>query len=266
MSNEEKLLRSLNNKIDYQIGSFTEKPDKNTYYVLQGDGNYLIQSYPVALTCARISSEKIIGLPVNLQEGILRLNIPKIPMFYWNQMVGFFKHIYGLYKSEAYLRLYYNLKKNRFFFHVPQQIVSGARVEWNEPEDDNTFSELTKDNILVIQIHSHPTFTGRFSAGDDQDHSHFNGFYLVIGNLFEDSQSFHLRFAFPEKKVDLSLSDLFEYQDKEPLDLSLFPDWNKNCKEKSKLSEKVIMQTSSTWLNNELPYWKKDNNENWYEV
>ncbi|NTW34215.1 MAG: hypothetical protein HGB12_16625 [Bacteroidetes bacterium] len=162
-----------------------------------------------------------------LKESFI-LNIPKIPYFYYLQTIEYFKHIYELHKTEAYVRLFYNPIDKKFFFYVCRQVLTGAHVDWSEPKED--YSELDKlqsDNIMVLQIHSHPSFTGKFSGGDDSDQNIFDGMYMVIGHIKDAKPDYEMRFVFPDKRVNIDLFDVFEKPSDVALDLSLFPDWEK---------------------------------------
>jgi PRTRC genetic system protein A len=244
------LRNQINNSHVLQIGTYTFQPGVNSTTLIQNDGIYTVKETDLARFVIKEVSYDFKGI-VNgeyQKEGI-QLKVPKVPAKMFLDILEWFRVVYQKYKTEVYVRIYWNKIRQEFFFWIPKQIISGALVEW-DIEHDNFPSD--KDNILVVQAHSHHTMTGRFSAVDDADHRNLESIHLVIGDIFKIYPTYQIRFALGNKKVDLNLEDVFEPLWKHEFDITMFGDYE------NKLSNRLYENRVNEWLANNNDYKTKD--------
>ena len=128
--------------------------------------------------------------------------LPKIPLAVFEEIKRFFKEVYKLYKSEVYCSIVWDRECNDYFIHIPEQVVSGAQVNYE--------NELQNPNYIeVAQYHSHSDFAAFFSSGDDKDEV-AGKLFGVIGMNHTDSPTNVLRAGFNRQTKSLSLEDVFD--------------------------------------------------------
>lgn len=240
------LEQALTESIKYSVGEY--KPtDKNRSYCLQNDGLYQIRETKLATYVFKESNGTYPGLTKQLKPGVT-LKINKLPMYLFNQLWMFFRHINNLHSSEVYVSVYYDPENDEYKFLVPKQHVHGAIAEVNK-DDGMKIIEYANKYIHVLETHSHNTMTGHFSTTDDKDQIDINALHLVIGNVDKEIPTYQLRYTLGKRKFDVKLDDLFESNNE--LDLSLFPNWkeNINIKTYSGLSHYAVDK-----IRNEAPY------------
>lgn len=212
------LLNGFASHIAYQIGEYVpEEPPKAQTYVWQEDGIYSVRETKLARFVIHVTKtkEKFPDLGNNLKEGC-SLKIPrKIPFLMFENLLNFFKYFYkNVMQTEVYVRIFYSPSKDEFYFNVPKQYVSSVRAKWDDSDEN-----ISQEDILVLQCHSHHNMNGAFSSIDDKDHQTLESFHLVIGNIFDRKPSWQLRFALMDKKINLNLDALFEV----PKEIDDFP-------------------------------------------
>jgi hypothetical protein len=95
--------------------------------------------------------------------------------------VGFFKQINEDLKAEALVLVWYHPVEERFELTIPEQEVSGARVE---PEDKH-YTPPMEDATWQLwgHIHSHNTMAAFFSGTDDAGEQQDGLLFGVVGNI-----------------------------------------------------------------------------------
>ncbi len=218
----EMLRSALKENSTYQIGEFKESKTRVTH-VWQSNGIYEVRKASLGYLVMKIADGAFPELPQTLTEGVV-LEVPKVPYKVFLDLWNFFKVVHNKLKSEVYVSVYYDKENNNWIYFIPKQDVSGGMVDI-KPEWGREIIELRKKYIHILETHSHHTMTGRFSAIDDADHTEPDVIHLVIGNIYEDSPTYQIRFAKGTKKVNLSLGDVFDINNDYKFDINLFANW-----------------------------------------
>lgn len=156
----------------YVLQDGVKLPKKGTYYVVAKNGIFLRKE--TGLIDAFVKVEGI--APLREISVFAKLKIPKIPAKHIAHIVVFFRAVYEKYQSEAIILVHYSSKLKRFCLVCPQQIVSGACVEYGANERVDGYQ-------LVGSIHSHSSMGAFHSGTDITDESAFDGLHITIGSL-----------------------------------------------------------------------------------
>jgi hypothetical protein len=112
-----------------------------------------------------------------------KMNLPIIQAETFGKVVGFFKMVYGEYKSEAGVIL--NLKTHptkpnlkKIDFTIPHQQVSGGGCKYD--------IVVNPSYINCGTIHSHSDFAAYHSGTDVNDEKYFDGLHITIGHVNTD--------------------------------------------------------------------------------
>jgi len=157
-----------------------EIPADETCYIIAKGGIYLKKKLDLVSSLTPVDK-------ISFLEDIptfAALDIPKIPVKIFGGIVGFFRHIEKLYKSEAIVLLYYNKNKKTYKIYVPEQEVSGASLSY-------TGEHTIKDYILIGSIHSHSSMSAFHSGTDVGDEAKFDGLHMTLGKM-DNEQFFDL--------------------------------------------------------------------------
>ncbi len=95
-----------------------------------------------------------------MAEEYVEYALPKVPADLMARVVGFFRAVYRLRRTEALVLLLW--EDGQFAVHVPRQRVSGSSVKFTLSED-----ELPAGSRLAGTIHSHGAF-GAFASSIDE--------------------------------------------------------------------------------------------------
>lgn len=174
-------------------------------YVIRGNGLWEVRKNKIGLFFTHLFDEEIGGFPEEEQEEGFELSLPKIPRSILNQTVSFFKSICEEHNFEAYIQIFWDSEKGKYFIECPRQKVSHGRVEY-EPHG------LDQKYTLVCEIHSHNSMPAFFSQVDDTDEfSRGDRFFGVIGRLDQNTPSMKLSYIMGGKKrVYIGVDSLFE--------------------------------------------------------
>lgn len=168
-------------------------------------------------------------MPVDVEEGITEIYLPKIPRKVIEKVHDFFKYTYYKFKSEAVVLLWYNYETDKWSVEVPEQNVSSAFLDY---ERDPKFEDKIRAMgfTFVGTIHSHGEMGAFHSGTDDDDEFNFDGLHITIGKVLSGPQ-FSCRFVLK----DLQLK-------RKPEDVMVLPksgdnipeDWMNKVKRKTK--------------------------------
>lgn len=75
--------------------------------------------------------------------------LPKIPISILNTIHKLYLDIYAKFKSEVYISLYWDKKKEDYFLYIPKQQVSGASVRF----ENDTEMLNNPDHFIVMDSH-----------------------------------------------------------------------------------------------------------------
>lgn len=158
----------------YVYDGKTKIPDETCYIIAKG-GIYLNKKLDLISSLTPVDKISFLDdLP-----SFASIDIEKIPVGIFGKIIGFFKKIYEMYKSESIVLLYYNKDKNSFKIQVPEQEVSGASLSYQP-------CQSLKDHILIGSIHSHANMSAFHSGTDVGDEEGFDGIHFTIGKLGDE--------------------------------------------------------------------------------
>ena len=136
------------------------------------------------------------------RASCFKLLTPRIPNGFFHAIVSYFKQDL---KKEAIVNITYHKRLGRFFIRYPD-------LEETKRERAyiiyNFKSWLRREEIVVLQIHSHNTMPAFFSPTDDKD-EYLPGLYGVIGNLDNDTPSVSFRFSGMGYQKEVPMGELF---------------------------------------------------------
>lgn len=149
-------------------------PEDETCYIIAKGGMYLRKKLDLIESLTPVDKISFLeDVPV-----FAKLNIPKISLIMFGNILAFFKEVYRLYHSEAVVLVFYNKNNKTYKLYIPEQEVSGGSVSY---KSDKTI----KDHMLVGTIHSHSSMTAFHSSVDVGDEKNFDGIHITIGKINE---------------------------------------------------------------------------------
>ena len=132
----------------------------------------------------------------------LKLSTPKIPQGFLTAIVSYFRQDLT---KEAIVKVTYNKVLRRFFLRYPNMEETKAEKSYII----YNFSRwIKRDEITVLDIHSHNTMPAFFSGTDDAD-EWIPGLYGVIGSLGSEKPTMAFRFSGFGTSKTLDVSELF---------------------------------------------------------
>jgi len=141
-------------------------------FVVARDGLYLRKRSLLGL------SQTKVGRVAHLPEGreFVDYELPKVSADLMARVVGFFRAVYRLHRTEALVLLVW--RDGSFDLVVPAQKVSGASVTFDLADGD-----LPSDSRVVGTIHSHGAFGAYASSVDEDDEAELDGLHIVVGDF-----------------------------------------------------------------------------------
>ncbi len=132
----------------------------------------------------------------------LRLNVPPIPNGFLTAIENYFRQDLN---KEAIVNVTYNRLLKRFFLRYPTEEETKREKNYIIYNFKNW---LSKEESIVLQIHSHNTMPAFFSSTDDKD-EYLPGLYGVMGNLDTDHPSMAFRFSGMGLEKLLTVGEIF---------------------------------------------------------
>jgi hypothetical protein len=176
-----------------------ELPKKGRYYVVTKTGLYFHKETKAgsALVPAR-------GIPWLQEPDMeLRLSLPKVPGLIIGQALTFFRKVFELHHSEAYVTLMYSTKLNQYKLHCPKQEVSMASVNYDRTDQPAFKDRVENDWQMVGTIHSHCDFSAYHSGTDVGDEATFDGVHITLGHVNRNQFSMASSVAINDKRETL---------------------------------------------------------------
>jgi PRTRC genetic system protein A len=196
-----------------QIGYYFGQPQEFTKpvsYVATTNGIFEVRQTKVGMFIAPAEKIPRVNFTSTLKPGVL-LKHGRLPYVLLRQFINFAQQVLKLYDSEAYAEFRLNPETGEYMMLVPHQDVSGGQANvWKiEKRQAKQVKELPY--LPVMQIHSHPTFWGRFSGKDDHDDRTCGDAMIfgVIGNIDSDNPTSEFRINVGGTYVPLELTDVF---------------------------------------------------------
>lgn len=153
--------------------------------------------------------------PGQLEEKVNFLPGGKVPQKFLNQIASFFKSVMDINfggtqggvgdQSEAMAHILWDMKEKAYEIGIPKQKVSKGSVEYS-------FDYLSKDKIIIVDIHSHNTMSSYFSGTDDNDDKKGCWYSGVLGNLHKEVPTASWRFTNFGMFRPLQIDEIFEME------------------------------------------------------
>lgn len=168
-------------------------------FVVARDGVYLRKQTLLGESQTKV--ERIAHLPS--EDEYVEYALPKVPADLMGRVVGFFRAVYRLHRTEALVLLLW--EDAGFTVHVPAQRVSGSSVKFTLAED-----ELPTGSRLAGTIHSHGAFGAFASSIDEADEAELDGLHLVVGDLDRRRPSYSAAIAIDRHRFEATLRLVLE--------------------------------------------------------
>ncbi len=161
-------------------------------FVVAHDGLYLRKQSLLGLSQTKVDGAEHLPAETEFVEYAL----PKVPADLMARVVGFFRSVYRLHKTEALVL--FTWRAEGFDLFVPDQQVSLASVKHRLDE-----SALPSDLRVIGSIHSHGPFGAGASSIDAADEAEFDGIHVVVGNFDRRRQSYSAAIAVDGQRFDV---------------------------------------------------------------
>jgi len=161
-------------------------------FVVARDGLYLRKQSLLGLSQTKV--EGVDHLPA--EKEYVEYALPKVPADLMARIVGFFRAVYRLRRTEALVLLTW--KAEGFDLYVPDQQVSMASVKHRLDE-----SALSDDHRVIGSIHSHGAFGAGASSIDADDEAEFDGLHVVVGDFDRRRPSYSAAIAVDGHRFDV---------------------------------------------------------------
>jgi proteasome lid subunit RPN8/RPN11 len=161
-------------------------------FVVAHDGLYLRKQSLLGLSQTKVDGAE--HLPA--EREFVEYALPKVPADLMARVVGFFRSVYRLHKTEALVLLLW--RAEGFDLFVPDQQVSPASVKHRLAE-----SALPSDLRVIGSIHSHGPFVAGASSIDADDEAEFDGLHVVVGNFDRRRQTYSAAIAVDGQRFDV---------------------------------------------------------------
>lgn len=147
--------------------------------------------------------------PTKNARGLSRIKaglvpaLPPLPFHMMLQIISFFKSLMneGM-ELEALANIYWDTKDQKYYIHIPKQLVGKAHV-------DARLADVGERFVHVMDIHSHNTMKAQFSTIDDDDEK-ATRIYAVIGRLDKYFPDISVRISVGGKYVPIDPSLVFD--------------------------------------------------------
>jgi PRTRC genetic system protein A len=197
---------------------------KKIIYVLDGDGLWEIRKSQLAVFTTLLHRFSIPGLKSGIREDGFELNIPKIPISFFETIVSFFKKIYEKNSSEVFVQCFYDFDKKDFILFCPEQRVGFASIKYDRD------LEFEKDKVLAFEVHSHASMSAFFSGTDDGDEK-ADGFFGVVGKLDKFYPEVIFSYVAGGVRKQINIDNIFEINNNE-----FFPkEWIEKVKKEKRI-------------------------------
>ncbi len=168
-------------------------------FVVAHDGLYLRKQSLLGLSQTKVEGAE--HLPV--EKEYVEYALPKVPADLMARVVGFFRAVYRLRRTEALVLLLW--RAEGFDLYVPDQQVSVASVKHRLDE-----SALSDDHRVIGSIHSHGAFGAGASSIDADDEASFDGLHVVVGDFDRRRPSYSAAIAVDGHRFDVRPSVVLE--------------------------------------------------------
>lgn len=168
-------------------------------FVVARDGLYLRKRSLLGLSQTKV--DRVDHLPV--EEEYIEYALPKLPQDLMARVVGFFRAVYRMHRTEALVLLLW--RGGSFDVLVPRQKVGSASVRHELRDGD-----VPGRRRVVGSIHSHGAFGAGASSVDEDDEAEFDGLHVVVGDLDRRRPSYSAAIAVDGHRFEVRPSVVLE--------------------------------------------------------
>jgi proteasome lid subunit RPN8/RPN11 len=161
-------------------------------FVVAHDGLYLRKQSLLGLSQVKVEGAEHLPAETEFVEYAL----PRVPRDLVARVVGFFRSVYRLHRTEALVLLRW--RASGFDLLVPDQEVSPASVKHRLDE-----SALPADLRVIGSIHSHGAFAAGASSIDADDEATFDGLHVVVGDFDQRRLTYSAAIAVDGQRFDV---------------------------------------------------------------
>lgn len=180
------------------------RPDDPEFYWLTQDGAYLCRNHPFFVTDVP-TRRAVKALAPHAAQCLVRY--PKVPALTLEYVVGFFARVYELHHSESVVLLLWDLDKQRYRVHVPEQEATVYRSWGGERSPVDVRYQVPKSlparHLLVGDIHCHGNMAAYSSGTDVADERYRDGIHAIVGRIEREPPEFHLEMAVDGHRFEL---------------------------------------------------------------
>lgn len=192
----------------YAKTSHLQSPADSIYYLLAGNGIFLVKKTPVFESVTE--SERVAGL--EQQALSLKLSFPKLPCTLMAQIYGFFLYVFRRLDGEAIVFLFYSPERGQFLANAPPQKLTRYRTRHGlRTEGKVEYQNIPRPrNFLKLgDAHSHGDSPPFFSSVDDRDDGE-DGLRIVMGRLDRPTPEIRASFVANGTRFKLQIDEVLE--------------------------------------------------------
>ena len=168
-------------------------------FVVARDGLYLRKRSLLGVSQTKVG--RIAHLPAGSE--FVDYALPKVPADLMARVVGFFRAVYRLQKTEAAVLLVW--RDGVFDLVVPPQKVTAVSVAFDVRDGD-----VPPGWRVVGSMHSHGAYGAYASTTDEDDEAELDGLHLVVGDLDRRRTGYAAAVVVDGVRFALKASSLFE--------------------------------------------------------
>ena len=179
-------------------------------YVGTVDGVFEVRQTAIGRFVAPVTEVKTLNLGEHLQAGV-EFSHGKIPFKLFRTFLAFAREVLKTHRSEVYAEVRWDETNEEYVMLVPHQDSSGGQANVWKPEVRKERGVAELPGIQVMQIHSHPTFSGSFSGKDNHDdRTCWDAMaFGVVGNIEGERLTMEFRINVGGTYVPLLFTDIF---------------------------------------------------------
>lgn len=176
-----------------------ELPKTGKYYLVTSKGIYFHKETKVGTGLVKVD-----GIPwLEPVTAAMTLGLPKITGDIIATALTFFRKVFQVHRSEAYVTLMYSTKLAKYRLWCPQQTVSAGSVNYDRTDQPSFQDRTENDWQMVGTIHSHCDFSAFHSGTDTFDESTFDGIHITLGHVNRSQFSMVASVAFNNQREQM---------------------------------------------------------------
>ncbi|HEY3548350.1 MAG TPA: hypothetical protein VGK17_19940 [Propionicimonas sp.] len=168
-------------------------------FVVASNGLYLRKRSLLGVSQTRVG--RIAHLPAGSE--FVEYALPRVPADLMARVVGFFRAVYRLHRTEAAVLLVW--RDGVFDLVVPAQRVTSVSVSFDVRDGD-----VPPGWRVVGSMHSHGAYGAYASTTDEDDEAELDGLHVVVGEIDKHRPGYAAAVVVDGVRFELKASRLFE--------------------------------------------------------